>query len=176
MDMCPWRRKWQPTPVLSPGKSHGQRNLVGYSPWGPKELDRATFTFTTSPCPKRLHNFTFLLVLYEFPTFPHPHQYLLFPIKTYKFSWIWIERYYVKWISQTEKDKHLYVESKKYNKLVNKANKKQTHRYREQTRGHQWGAGRERQYKDGVGRTHSCVYYRLQGCLFNVGNIFNILQ
>ena len=30
----PWRRKWQPTPVLLPGKSHGQRNLVGYSPWG----------------------------------------------------------------------------------------------------------------------------------------------
>ena len=29
-----WRRKWQPTPVLLPGKSHGQRSLVGYSPWG----------------------------------------------------------------------------------------------------------------------------------------------
>jgi len=27
----PWRRKWQPTPVFSPGKSHGQRSLVGYS-------------------------------------------------------------------------------------------------------------------------------------------------
>ena len=35
----PWRRKWQPTPVLLPGKSHGQRSLVGYSPWGHKELD-----------------------------------------------------------------------------------------------------------------------------------------
>ena len=30
----PWRRKWQPTPVFLPGKSHGQRGLVGYSPWG----------------------------------------------------------------------------------------------------------------------------------------------
>ena len=30
----PWRRKWQPTPVLLPGKSDGQRNLVGCSPWG----------------------------------------------------------------------------------------------------------------------------------------------
>ena len=29
-----WRRKWQPTPVFSPGKSHGQRSLVGYSPRG----------------------------------------------------------------------------------------------------------------------------------------------
>ena len=29
----PWRRKWQPTPVFLPGESHGQRSLVGYSPW-----------------------------------------------------------------------------------------------------------------------------------------------
>ena len=34
-----WRRKWQPTPVFSPRKSHGWRNRVGYSPWGHKELD-----------------------------------------------------------------------------------------------------------------------------------------
>ena len=33
------RRKWQPTPVLMPGKSHGQRSLVGYSPWACKESD-----------------------------------------------------------------------------------------------------------------------------------------
>ena len=35
----PWRRKWQPTPVFLPGKSHGRRSLAGYSPWGFKELD-----------------------------------------------------------------------------------------------------------------------------------------
>ena len=35
----PWRRKWQPTPVLLPGKSHGLRSLAGYSPWGRKESD-----------------------------------------------------------------------------------------------------------------------------------------
>ena len=34
-----WRRQWQPTPVLLPGKSHGQRSLVGCSPWGLKESD-----------------------------------------------------------------------------------------------------------------------------------------
>ena len=34
-----WRRKWQPTPVFLPGKSHGRRSLVGYSPWGGKESD-----------------------------------------------------------------------------------------------------------------------------------------
>ena len=32
-----WRRKWQCTLLLLPGKSHGQRNLVGYRPWGHKE-------------------------------------------------------------------------------------------------------------------------------------------
>ena len=35
----PWRRKWQPTPVLLPGKSHRQRSIVAYSPWGHKESD-----------------------------------------------------------------------------------------------------------------------------------------
>ena len=34
-----WRRKWQPTPVLLPGKSHERRSVVGYSPWGHKESD-----------------------------------------------------------------------------------------------------------------------------------------
>ena len=35
----PWRRAWQPTPVFLSGESHGQRSLVGYSPWGRKESD-----------------------------------------------------------------------------------------------------------------------------------------
>ena len=35
----PWRRIWQPTPVFLPGKFHGQRSLVGYSPWGHKDLE-----------------------------------------------------------------------------------------------------------------------------------------
>ena len=35
----PRRRKWQPTPVLLPGKSRGLRSLVGYSPWGGKQSD-----------------------------------------------------------------------------------------------------------------------------------------
>ena len=34
------RRQWQPAPVLLPGKSHGQRSLVGCSPWSSQELDR----------------------------------------------------------------------------------------------------------------------------------------
>ena len=46
----PWRRKWQPTPVLLPRKFHGWRSLVGYSPWGHEESDMT----------ERLHNFTIL--------------------------------------------------------------------------------------------------------------------
>ena len=41
----PWRRAWQPTPVFLHGESHGQRSLVGYSPWGCKESDMAEVTF-----------------------------------------------------------------------------------------------------------------------------------
>ena len=45
------RRKWQSTPVFLPGKSHGWRSLVGYRPWGHKELDTTGwlhFHFSTS--------------------------------------------------------------------------------------------------------------------------------
>ena len=35
----PWRREWQPIPVYSPGKSHEQRSLVDYNPWGHKQSD-----------------------------------------------------------------------------------------------------------------------------------------
>ena len=38
------RRRWHPTPVLSPGKSHGWKSLVGGGPWGRWESD-TTFTF-----------------------------------------------------------------------------------------------------------------------------------
>ena len=41
----PWRRKWQPTPIFLPGKSHGQSSLVGYSPWGHK---RVRYEWTTT--------------------------------------------------------------------------------------------------------------------------------
>ena len=46
-----WRRQWQPTLVLLTGKSHGQRSLVGCSPWGRKESDtteRLHFHFSLS--------------------------------------------------------------------------------------------------------------------------------
>ena len=46
-----WRRQWHPTPVLSRGKSHGWRSLVGCRPWGREELDtteRLHFHFSLS--------------------------------------------------------------------------------------------------------------------------------
>ena len=42
----PWRREWQPTP----GKSHGWRNLVGYRPWGRKELDTTSLSLLFNTC------------------------------------------------------------------------------------------------------------------------------
>ena len=45
----PWRSKWQSTPVVLPGKFHGQRNLAGYSPWGLKESDVTQRLSTHAP-------------------------------------------------------------------------------------------------------------------------------
>ena len=53
-----WRRKWQPTPVFLPGKSHGQRSLVGYSSWGHKESDTTEQTYT--------HTHTYRLEMYYY--------------------------------------------------------------------------------------------------------------
>ena len=39
-----WKRKWQPTPVFLPGKSHGQRSLAGYRPWDRRESDTTECT------------------------------------------------------------------------------------------------------------------------------------
>ena len=53
-----WRRQWQPTPVLLLGKSHGQRSLVGCSPWDRWESDTAErlhFHFSLSCIGEVLH-------------------------------------------------------------------------------------------------------------------------
>ena len=47
----PCRRAWQPTPVFLPGESHGQRSLVGYSPWGRKKSRIGLSDSTTTNCP-----------------------------------------------------------------------------------------------------------------------------
>ena len=59
----PWSRKWEPTPVFLPVKFHGQRSLVGYSPWGCQEWDmteqlsthiHAFWTLTSPPPPFKM--------------------------------------------------------------------------------------------------------------------------
>ena len=56
----PWRGEWLPTPVLLPGEFLGQRSLVGYSPWGHKELDMAEqlSTHTYSQTHLFIHSFS----------------------------------------------------------------------------------------------------------------------
>ena len=59
----PWRRKWQPAPVSLPGKSHGQRNLVGCSPWGHKELgmtEQVTLTYLCFAFKRHISSMDFL--------------------------------------------------------------------------------------------------------------------
>ena len=60
----PWRRKWQPTPVLLPRKFHRLRSLVGYSLWGCKESDTTEQLHFTSYIPPsrhfKLHNLVVL--------------------------------------------------------------------------------------------------------------------
>ena len=46
----PWSRKWQPTSVFLPGKSHGQRSLAGYSSRGHKESDTTERLSTQKTC------------------------------------------------------------------------------------------------------------------------------
>ena len=64
-----WRRKWKPTPVLLPGKSHGWRSLVGYSPWGRKESDATErLHFTSLHFMRDLGTFQVVLVVKNLPT------------------------------------------------------------------------------------------------------------
>ena len=52
-----WRRAWQPTPEFLSRELHGQRSLVGYSPWGPNELD---MTEATQHRPARINKHVML--------------------------------------------------------------------------------------------------------------------
>ena len=52
------RRKWQPTPVFLPRKSHGERSLADYSPWGRKKVRHNLAT-------KQQHSLTSLIFWYQ---------------------------------------------------------------------------------------------------------------
>ena len=63
----PWRRRWKPAPVFLPGKFHGQRSLVVYSPWVHKESDTtdcmSTHTDTRFTVKERIISFPLILAL-----------------------------------------------------------------------------------------------------------------
>ena len=59
----PWRRKWKPTPVFLPGKSHGQRHLTGYSPRGRKESDMTEHAHTHARARTHTHTRTHIASL-----------------------------------------------------------------------------------------------------------------
>ena len=48
--MIPWERKWQLTLVFLPGKSHGQRGLAGYSPWGHDTTEQSSIHVDLLEC------------------------------------------------------------------------------------------------------------------------------
>ena len=60
----PWSRKWQTTPVFLPGKSQGQRSLVGYSPWIHRESDMTEqlSTHMKGICSLKIHLWNFLVI------------------------------------------------------------------------------------------------------------------
>ena len=60
-----WRRQWQPTPVFLPGKSHGWRSLVGYSPWGHKELETTERLHFLSFFPYKCMNLRMICNIYK---------------------------------------------------------------------------------------------------------------
>ena len=65
VEKIPWRRKWQPPPpIFLPGKSHGHRSLVGYSPGGHKESDMTEgLNKNINSCEQtRAHYLTFVIL------------------------------------------------------------------------------------------------------------------
>ena len=60
----PWRREWLLIPVFLPGEFHGQRSLVGYSPWGCKESDMTEW-LTLPLFSSEIHTFTWQNVIFS---------------------------------------------------------------------------------------------------------------
>ena len=96
----PWRRRaWQPTPVFWPGEFHGQRSLVGYSPWGHKDLDTAEQLNKKkflSPLQIKLNIFSYLLAICISPSINCPLMHsFLFPLGQISFPYQCISVLYI---------------------------------------------------------------------------------
>ena len=63
-----WGRAWQPIPGFLPGESHGQRSLVGYSPWGCKESDMTESLSMHTGAPGTGERLFFLFFCLPFPS------------------------------------------------------------------------------------------------------------
>ena len=77
-----WRRKWQPTPVFLLEESHGQSSLMGYSPWGRKELDSTEWPSPHSTLVQEqnsIYTLFFGALNFTFTT-RHIHNRALFPL------------------------------------------------------------------------------------------------
>ena len=146
-----WRRKWQPTPVFLPGKSHEQRSLMGYSPQGPRHN-----LATKPPSHVQIHTKFSLSIHLEFcltetPQGSDKYQNMCTLEVWGPYCRNHITKSYVlkdksqegfKWKTQSKPLFSPLLQNKKYNKLVNITKKKQTHRCEEQTTGYR--VGRER--------------------------------
>ena len=85
----PCRRKWQPTPVLLPGKSHGQRRLVAYSPWDYKRVghDWSNLAFMWLTFKQLFKNLFLFPVISVNIKNPHSHSSEYSEV-IFSFSWI----------------------------------------------------------------------------------------
>ena len=81
----PWRRVRQPTPVFLPGKSLGQRNLMGYSPWAGESWTRLRDKITTIYLSFILSSFlSFFLFFFSSDLLLYP-EVMMFPTVSFKF-------------------------------------------------------------------------------------------
>ena len=70
-----WSRKWQHILIFLPGKSHGQRSLVGYSPWGCKGSDMTEHVCTHTHTHAHTHTYVTVCICYSqtpSPSLPYP--------------------------------------------------------------------------------------------------------
>ena len=87
----PWKRAWQPTPVFLPGKPHGQRSLVDYSPQSPREpittmwlsVHACSHTHTASLLGSKM--WVFWTESYHFPS--HPNLTSIYPRSSPLSAW-----------------------------------------------------------------------------------------
>ena len=137
----PQRKKWEPIPVFLPGESHGQRNLVGYSPWGHRRVRHNLATNNNNP---DIHCST----IYKTKTwkqckYPLTEEWINkfwytytmkkeSKIMTSAATWMGLEIIILSEVSQRQKlyDITLYVESKKMIQMNLFIKQKQNHRLR----------------------------------------------